>query len=177
MDLSPTSSPIKPPRTIKFGSPNRGYCYIPYTPGLDEKSRIENELTNEIYDHIISSDLFSSIGLSSDSSKSEIYSFISKHFSSLPSRYCLDQKAEDIIRHMTLLNTSLRNDQALVSCHSGKVDNFQQSAIPNTVWITVVCRDRPKIFNRIIFALDKFILSTLDADIMTTTTGKVIHVS
>jgi hypothetical protein len=175
---SPATAPAAaPPRTLKIGSRGKGFSYITYTPGLEEKASIEAELKREVCDQIESSNLYKFVGLSPSLTRNELLSHVTKHFSSLPARYCLDNKAEDVVRHMKLLNKPLTGDQSAVSCMRGKAEGNQQ---PNTniVLITVVCCDRPKIYNRITYALDKFVLSTLDADIMTTNTGKVSrHVS
>jgi hypothetical protein len=173
--------PSTTPRTLKIGSRGKGFSYITYTPGLEEKASIEAELKREVCDQIESSNLYKYVGLSPSMTRNELLSCVSKHFSSLPARYCLDNKAEDVVRHMKLLNKQITGDQVAVSCQPGRTDG--QAAAPtasgttvanhNVVLITVVCCDRPKIYNRITFGLDKFVLSTLDADIMTTNTGKV----
>lgn len=167
----PTLSSPPQPRTLKIGSRGKGFSYITYTPGLEEKASIEAELKREVCDQIESSNLYKYVGLSPSISRNDLLSCVSKHFASLPARYCLDNKAEDVVRHMKLLNKPITGFQSAVSCQRGKTD--QPSANNNVVLITVVCCDRPKIYNRITFALDKFINSTLDADIMTTNTGKV----
>lgn len=166
-------TPPQPPRTLKIGSRGKGFSYITYTPGLEEKASIEAELKREVCDQIESSNLYKFVGLSPLITRNELLSCVSKHFSSLPARYCLDNKAEDVVRHMKLLNKPITGDQVAVSCHAGKADGQAAVANNNIVLITVVCCDRPKIYNRITFGLDKFVLSTLDADIMTTNTGKV----
>lgn len=172
---APSSSTPPQPRTLKIGSRGKGFSYITYTPGLEEKASIEAELKREVCDQIESSNLYKFVGLSPSISRNELLSCVSKHFASLPARYCLDNKAEDVIRHMKLLNKPLTGNQSAVSCHRGKTPD-NPSANNDVVLITVVCCDRPKIYNKITFALDKFINSTLDADIMTTNTGKVVSV-
>jgi hypothetical protein len=171
---APSTASTAPPRTLKIGSRGKGFSYITYTPGLEEKASIEAELKREVCDQIESSNLYKFVGLSPSLTRNELLSHVTKHFTSLPARYCLDNKAEDVVRHMKLLNRPITGDQSAVSCMRG---GNQQVANPNIVLITVVCCDRPKIYNRITYALDKFVLSTLDADIMTTNTGKVSHPS
>jgi hypothetical protein len=177
-DSEPPAPPTTTPRTLKIGTRGKGFSYITYTPGLEEKASIEAELKREVCDQIESSNLYKYVGLSPLITRNELLSCVSKHFSSLPARYCLDNKAEDVVRHMKLLNKPITGDQVAVSCYPGKTDGqaAATSGAPannNIVLITVVCCDRPKIYNRITFGLDKFVLSTLDADIMTTNTGKV----
>lgn len=159
------------PRTLKIGSRGKGFSYITYTPGLEERASIEAELKREVCDKIESSNLYKPIGLSSGASRTELLSLVTKHFSSLPARYSLDIKADDVVRHLKLFNRPITENQVAVSCQRGKNEG-NQIVNPNVVLITVICFDRPKIYNRITYALDTFVHSTLDADIMTTNTGK-----
>lgn len=156
---------------LKISLRGKGFSYITYAPGLEEKATIEAELKIEVCDKIELTNQYIQIGLLSSSSRNDVLNCVTKHFASLPSRYCLDNKADDVISHMKLLNKPINPNEAAVSCQLG--NNNSNNTNNNIVLITVVCFDRPKIYNRITYALDKYVHSTLDADIMTTNTGKV----
>mmetsp|Transcript_20407 Transcript_20407/g.21075 ORF Transcript_20407/g.21075 Transcript_20407/m.21075 type:complete len:594 (+) Transcript_20407:55-1836(+) len=174
--------------SLRISSHGKGYSYLTYSPGAEEKAAIEAELKSEVCDKIESTNQYEKIGLLPTSTRNELYSRVSAHFASLPPRYCLDNNIDDVILHLKLLNQHIGNNDVVVSCitqnsmhnhgnnskdsKDNNNNNELKQPIHEIVLITVVCYDRPKIYNRITFALDKYVHSTLDADIMTTTTGK-----
>ena len=123
------------------------------------------DLQKEIVLKIIASKLFISIGLltTQQSSKEFIENFVATFFEELPHRYLLTVDIDSAIQHMKLRNIALKSGFSTVSCQ----------LIDNITVITIICRDKAKLYRRISTALDRVCSNIIDADIMTSTTGYV----
>jgi UTP:GlnB (protein PII) uridylyltransferase len=139
-----------------------------FVMSAESSSEKKNELVNAVCDRIESLNLQNRVR-ASGFTRENLVDYVNRHCQALPPRYVVDVTVDDVIHHLDLLNRPLRTNQFLVSCQKPP-----QSIDPFAVLVTVVCYDKPKIYNRITFALDKYIDGTLDADVMThSSTGKV----
>ena len=132
------------------------------------KVTMTEDLKSEIVNTILQAkpNVLINLGMSLSAIRTEIDSFVSKHFMELPDRYALTVDADSAIQNMLLLVTARDTKSHAVRCSISTTD-------PNVHSITITCPDRPKVYNRITLALDKVASNILEADIMSSTDGLV----
>lgn len=92
---------------------------------------------------------------------------IEEFFGSLPTRYFVGTPAEQIVRHIQLLER-LRQEPVVV--------DFERDRESDAIRVTVCCQDQPGLLSKISGALTAYQLDILDAQINSLTTGAVIDV-
>jgi hypothetical protein len=132
---------------------------------------LEHCFVDSVCQHIIDSDLLSYVGLSPNSSTNDVSNLISTHFLSLPRRYALTADVCDVVEHLHMMSICTATSPAVL-CTTPNGDLNRHLVV-----VTIVCVDRPKILSTMIMhTLDGITLSTVDADIMTTSSG-LVHIS
>lgn len=131
-------------------------------------ANLEHSFVDSVCCHIVESNLLSHIGLSPNSTGDDVSTFVSNYFNSLPRRYTLTVDIHDVVQHLHMMSICTSTSPT-VFCTIPKLDLNR-----HLVMVTIVCVDRPKILSTIIMqALDSVSRSTVDADIMTTSSGLV----